>query len=199
MTVAFDPTQLGTFNDSIGLETTGGNGQIGLSARPALRGRCRSTAWSTNTARSSWAVSPTKSFTITNTGGTAVTITKSKPPIGGEFTPATELPEGTTIQAGESVTEQVTFAPTELGAAGEWLINGEDTTGLHAVLFTGIGANPVVDRNHEPPSQAANQGGVPQLGILHPLSNGQGSPARAKLRPCRDVQGSVRGTISPAA
>ncbi len=38
VTVAFDPTQLGTFNDSIGLETTGGNSAIGLSGTAGASG-----------------------------------------------------------------------------------------------------------------------------------------------------------------
>jgi hypothetical protein len=88
-----------------------------------------------------------------------VPITKSKPPLGGEFAPASELPEGTTIQAGETVTEQVTFAPTQAGfAEGEWLINGEDTSGLHHVLFTGAGATAV----GPPPSQIAGSPGALQ-------------------------------------
>ncbi len=56
-----------------------------------------------------------KSFTITNTGGTTVTLTKSKPPIGGAFAATTSLAEGTTIAPGASVTESVTFTPTGAG------------------------------------------------------------------------------------
>ena len=84
-----------------------------------------------------------ESFKVTNTGGVAVPILKSKPPIGGEFTATTSLPEGTTIRPGETLTETVTFTPTKTGPATDvWPINGEDTTGLHEVRFKGEGVAP---------------------------------------------------------
>ena len=85
--------------------------------------------------------SESRSFTITNTGGLAVAITKSKPPIGGAFTATTELSEGTTIAPGESVTETVKFTPTGTGPATDsWPINGEhNSTGVREVRFSGEG------------------------------------------------------------
>src|SRR5262249_44907779 len=83
-----------------------------------------------------------RTFTITNDGGTAVTIDKSKPPFGGAFaaSPPTSLPEGTTIEPSQSVTETVTFAPTSLGpAGGTWQITGDDGSGLQLIQFTGTG------------------------------------------------------------
>ena len=140
--VAFHPTAEGMFNARIGLTTSGGSGEIGLSGSAGRPGTLQIAPETSDFGSVLLGTTLTKSFTVTNTGGTAVPITKSKPPLGGEFTPASSLPEGTTIQAGESVTEQVTFAPTEAGlATGEWLINGEDTSGLHHVLFTGSGAS----------------------------------------------------------
>jgi iron transport multicopper oxidase len=140
VTVAFDPTKAGGFNDRIGLETTGGSGQVGLSGSAGSPGALQISGEVNEYGPVLIGESLTKSFTITNTGGTAVPITKSKPPISGAFVAATSLPEGTTIQAGESVIEQVTYSPTALGpATAEWQINGEDTTGLHKVQFTGTG------------------------------------------------------------
>jgi hypothetical protein len=144
VTVAFDPTQLGTFNDSIGLETTGGNGAIGLSGTAGASGALKITN-ETNEYGSATVggAAVSKSFTITNTGGTTVTITKSKPPVGGAFAATTSLPEGTTIAAGASVTESVAFTPTGPGyATGGWQINGDDTSGLHQVQFSGTGTVP---------------------------------------------------------
>ena len=88
----------------------------------------------------------TETFTVANTGGTAVTLTKSKPPDGGAFTALTSLAEGTTIQPGASVTETVSFAPTQTGqASGVWLINGNDAhPRVHEVQFTGVGVVPAV-------------------------------------------------------
>jgi hypothetical protein len=141
VTVHFDPLQTGSYSDALGLQTSGGSGQVGLSASAGTPGTLQIANLSNDFGSVALGTSLTKSFTITNTGGTAVPITKSKPPIGGEFAAVTSLPEGTTIQAGEALTEQVTFQPTALGAAsGEWAITGEDTSGPHVVLFTGIGA-----------------------------------------------------------
>ncbi len=143
VTVAFDPTQIGTFNDNIGLETTGGNGVIGLSGSAGSAGVLKITNETNDYGQAQVAGTVTKSFTIINTGGTNVTITKSKPPIGGAFAATTSLPEGTTIQPGESVIESVAFTPTGPGyASGVWQINGDDTTGLHQVQFSGIGTVP---------------------------------------------------------
>ncbi len=80
-------------------------------------------------------------FTLANTGGTSVEITKSKPPVGGEFAATTSLPEGSTIRPGESVNETVVFAPTASGeVSGSWAITGNDATGPHVVSFKGVGA-----------------------------------------------------------
>ena len=85
-----------------------------------------------------------KSFTVTNVGGTTVTVTKSKPPFGGEFSNTTSLDEGASIQPGQTVTESVTFTPTATGSAsGNWQINGDDWDRLHVVQFSGNGVPPL--------------------------------------------------------
>jgi hypothetical protein len=82
----------------------------------------------------------TRSFTVSNSGGTNVTITKSKPPSGGAFAATTTLSEGTTLTPGESLTETVSFTPTTPGStSGVWLITGNDSTGPHEVTFSGMG------------------------------------------------------------
>ncbi|HEY7829518.1 MAG TPA: choice-of-anchor D domain-containing protein [Solirubrobacteraceae bacterium] len=144
VTVAFDPTQAGTFNDIIGLETTGGNGAVGLSGTAGSSGVLKISNENNEYGQATvGGVAVSKSFTITNTGGTTVTLTKSKPPVGGAFAATTSLPEGTTIAPGASVTESVTFTPTGPGySSGTWQINGDDTTGLHQVQFSGMGTVP---------------------------------------------------------
>jgi hypothetical protein len=146
VTVSFDPTSKGIFSDEIGLDTTGGSSSVGLSGSADEPGRLQIESESTDYGPVAIGASVTRAFTIKNAGATAVTITKSKPPIGGAFTATTGLPEGTTIAAGESVSEEVSFTPRTLGeASGEWAINGDDTTGLHNVLFQGHGVGaPVV-------------------------------------------------------
>lgn len=193
VTVAFKPTSAGTFESAIGLETTGGNGQIGLSGSAGAPGTLAISGETLEYGSVLLGATSTKSFTIENTGGTAVPITKSKPPLGGAFAATTALPEGTTIQAGESVVEQVRFAPTELGpASGEWLINGEDTSGLHKVLFTGLGTKPSPETPETPPEEPGKSGTptsqspAPNAQASQPGSNApaQGiSPAREAAAP----------------
>jgi hypothetical protein len=144
ITVTFEPEATGTFSDEIGLETTGGNEAIGLSGSAAKAGTLQITDQSVQYGPVPVGSSATKTFTIENVGGSTVTLTKSKPPVGGAFAASTSLSEGTSIKPGESVTESVTFDPTSLGpATGVWLINGEkDTNGLQEVTFSGEGVEP---------------------------------------------------------
>ncbi len=144
ITVNFEPTTTGTFNDEVGLETTGGNQAVGLSGSASQPGTLEVTNETVEYGQVQVGSSELESFTIKNTGGSAVPITKSKPPIGGAFTATTSLPEGTTIEPGESLTEKVKFAPTSPGpATGVWEINGEkDTNGLQKVEFKGEGVLP---------------------------------------------------------
>jgi iron transport multicopper oxidase len=74
---------------------------------------------------------------LTNNGGTSMTITKSKPPahqVG--FRATTELDEGTILDPGQSVTLRVTFTATKVGHFTDtWLVNADDGTGLHTLVF----------------------------------------------------------------
>ncbi|HEV3034607.1 MAG TPA: choice-of-anchor D domain-containing protein, partial [Solirubrobacteraceae bacterium] len=144
ITVTFEPSATGSFNDEIGLETTGGNQAVGLSGSASLPGTLEITNETVEYGQVQVGSSELESFTIKNTGGSAVALNKSKPPIGGAFTATTALPEGTTIEPGESVTETVKFAPTSPGpATGVWELNGEkDTNGVQKVQFKGEGILP---------------------------------------------------------
>jgi iron transport multicopper oxidase len=136
--VTFDPTETGNFTGEIGLETTAGYGAVGLSGSAAPPGVLQIAGEQNAFGTVEVGKTATKSFTITNSGGTAVTITKSKPPSGGAFAATTALPEGTTVAPGETLTETVAFAPTAPGPANAtWAINGDDSTGLHEVAFSG--------------------------------------------------------------
>jgi len=141
--VTFDPTAAGNFSDKISLETTGGNGSIGLSGSAGSAGVLQITGEHSEFGPVLAGGSASRSFTVTNTGGTSVTITKSKPPSGGAFAPTSTLSEGTVVAPGESLTETVSFAPTAPGyASAVWAINGTDTSGLHEVSFSGSGTVP---------------------------------------------------------
>jgi hypothetical protein len=142
--VNFDPTSAGTYNDVLGLDSDGGNLSVGLSGTASTPGQLQINPLSTDYGNVVVGDSVSKSFTVKNVGGTTVTINKSKPPFGGEFSNTTTLDEGTSVQPGETLTESVTFAPTATGAAsGTWPITGDDSTGLHTIQFTGTGIPPL--------------------------------------------------------
>ena len=150
--VAFNASQTGSFASSIGLDTTGGDQSVGISASAGVPGNLEIAPVSADFGQVTVGTTATRSFTVTNAGGTDVTITKSKPPVGGAFAAITSLPEGDTIAPGASVVEQVTFTPTAVGAtSGTWAINGDDSSGLHDVEFTGSGVSPITGPISQPP------------------------------------------------
>ena len=130
--LAFDPTVVGQFADEIELDTTGGDEEIGVSATAGLPGLLEFSSEALDFGTAPFGSTAGKTFTITNTGGTNVTIQKSKPPFGGAFAPTTSLPEGTTVAPGQTLTEGVAFTPSALGPfTGSWEITGDDGSGLH--------------------------------------------------------------------
>lgn len=139
----FDPTAEGNFSGELALETSAGTAAVGLSGSAGTPGVLKVTGENNEFGNVTVGASTTKTFTLANTGGTAVTVTKSKPPTGGSFSAVSSLSEGTTILPGESLTETVSFKPAAPGyAAGTWTINGDDASGLHEVRFSGSGAVP---------------------------------------------------------
>jgi iron transport multicopper oxidase len=141
ITVTFKPTAIGKFSDQIGLDTSGGDEAVGLSGSAGTPGTLEVNSETNEYGDVPIGTSETGTFTVANNGGTAVTVTKSKPPVGGAFAAKTSLSEGTTIAPGETLTEQVAFAPNAVGpASGSWEINGNDAGGkLHSVHFSGVG------------------------------------------------------------
>ena len=139
----FQPTSIGNFQGEIGLETTGGNSTVALTGSAGSAGVLKIEDEHNEFGPVEVGGTTTRSFTVRNTGGTAVEITKSKPPSGGEFAPTTSLAEGTTLTPGEALTETVAFTPTALGdASGTWILNGTDIGGVHEVTFSGSGTVP---------------------------------------------------------
>jgi hypothetical protein len=138
--VTFDPTSEGSFGDELSMETSGGNGGLRLSGSAGPPGVLKITSEQNEFGEVAVGKTATRSFTVSNSGGTNVTITKSKPPSGGAFAATTTLSEGTTLTPGESLTETVSFTPTTPGStSGVWLITGNDSTGPHELTFSGTG------------------------------------------------------------
>jgi hypothetical protein len=138
--VIFSPTANGTYEDNLIVASDGGTVDVavtGASNSPAL---LQITPMSTNFGSTPVGTSVTKTFTLTNTGGSNLEISKSKPPVLGPFTATTTLPEGTTMTPGQSFTESITFTPTAVGATTDgWVITASDGQGVRTVQFTGAG------------------------------------------------------------
>jgi hypothetical protein len=163
--VTFTPTTAGNFSGEFGLETSAGNAVVDLTASAVTPGAIKVEGESLEYGKVTVGSSETESFTVTNTGGTAVPITKSKPPIGGEFTATTSLAAGTRIEPGESLKETVKFTPTTTGpTSAVWSIEGKDTTGLHDVTLDGEGVMaPTTFEVPTPPST------TPATSLVSPL------------------------------
>src|SRR5581483_2598687 len=138
--ISFDPTAIGSYEGAIELHTSAGPAAVQLTGAAAPPGVLQITPETLAYGGVVVGREATRSFTVSNTGGVAITIFKSKPPEGSEFAATSSLPEDTTIAPGESLVESVRFAPTATGAAsGTWLINGEGSSFVHEVQFTGQG------------------------------------------------------------
>ena len=142
VTVGFAPTKAIAYTDAITVVSSAGTLTVKLIG--------------SGTAHSKLVVSPrqikfgavpvgttaTITFIVSNTGGSPLVITRSKPPIGGfGFTATSSLAEGTTIDAGQQVTETVTFTPTSKARVKDsWSLNGDDGRGVITVSFSGSGS-----------------------------------------------------------
>ncbi len=138
--VSFEPTAIGSYEAILELQTSAGAAAVHLTGSAAPPGILQITPETLAYGGVGVGHEATRSFTVSNTGGVAITVFKSKPPDGGEFTATTALSEDTTIAPGESLVESVRFAPSATGeATGTWLINGEGSSVVHEVQFTGQG------------------------------------------------------------
>ncbi len=141
--VSFEPTAEGNFSGELVLHTSAGSSAIALAGSAGQPGVLKFTPEKLEYGNVQVGSTASKSFSITNTGGTNVTITKSKPPLGGSYTATSTLSEGTTIAPGETVTETVAFTPGAPGYnGGTWALNGTDVSGLHEEKLAGNGTVP---------------------------------------------------------
>ena len=138
--VDFAPSVNGTFTDNVIMASNGGTVDVAVTGSSDSPANLQITPMSTNFGSTLVGTPVIKTFTLTNTGGSNLTISKSKPPVLGPFTATTTLPEGTTMQPGQSFTESVTFDPSKVGATTDgWVITASDGQGVRTVQFTGTG------------------------------------------------------------
>jgi hypothetical protein len=139
-TVTFAPTAQGQFTDSLAVVSDGGSGQVALSGTATAPSVLVVTPLALPYGPVRLGQSSTQSFQLSNVGGSTLTITQSQPPGPGPFSATTSLPVGTTLAAGTSVTESVTFAPSDLGSVGaQWVVAANDGQGARTVTLSGSG------------------------------------------------------------
>ena len=139
--VTFAPTLNGSYSSTLEVDSNGGDVVIDITGNATSPGVLAIAPTSLDYGSVPVGSTSTKSFTVSNTGNTNLTITKSKPPSTGPFVASSLLPEGTTLAPGESQTETVVFAPTVPGTVTDtWMINANDGTGLWIIAFSGTGS-----------------------------------------------------------
>jgi iron transport multicopper oxidase len=143
VTFTFSPTQVGSFSDQVQVNTSAGDKQVPLTGTAALAGNLVLDPTTLDFGDVPAGQNKVLSFTITNNGGSRVTVTKSKPPgLAVGFTNQDDLQEGATIDAGQTQTLHVQFAPTVTGpAADHWVINADGNQGVLTLPLTGNGAS----------------------------------------------------------
>jgi iron transport multicopper oxidase len=141
-TITFAPTQVGQYDTALDIDSTGGGSTTFIDGEGGTPPQMQVSQENIEFGTVPVGTTATASFIVQNVGGTALTIDKSKPPVGSaSYTPVTSLGEGTTIQPGQSVTETVDFTPTTTGdQTAAWLIQGDDGSGLQTINFDGTGS-----------------------------------------------------------
>jgi hypothetical protein len=139
VTLAFSPTATGNFTDTLVVASNGGTQTVTLTATGTPPSELVLTPVSMAFGSVRLGQSSSEAFQLNNVGGSTLTITSSVPPTPGSFS-GSPLPVGTTIPAGGSLAESVSFAPSDVGAtSGTWTIGANDGQGPHALSFTGTG------------------------------------------------------------
>ena len=142
VTVNFAPTAVGSFTGSLVFETSAGPpGTVQLSGTAALAGNLVVEPTELDFGTVQVGQKNQLAFTLKNTGGSKVTVTKSKPPglkVG--FAPLDSLQEGTTVDPGATQTLHLQFAPQVAGSATDhWIINADGDQGVITVNLRGLG------------------------------------------------------------
>ncbi|HZW91181.1 MAG TPA: choice-of-anchor D domain-containing protein, partial [Myxococcaceae bacterium] len=141
VTLTFAPTAVGMFSDQVVVDSSAGQETVPLTGTAAVAGNLVLDPGSLQFGTVAVGQSKVLSFQISNNGGSRVTVTKSKPPgLAVGFTNQDNLQEGSTIDAGETKTLHVQFAPTQGGAATDhWTINADGNQGVLTLELTGTG------------------------------------------------------------
>jgi iron transport multicopper oxidase len=190
VTVRYKPTAVGPADDELTVKTTGGAETIGLSGTAGLGPHLEVApggGWDFGEVLVG--ASKTVAVTLSNTGDSPMTFTKSKFPTHPAFTVLDELPEGSTLAPGDQITLRVRFEPTVPGVVTDrWTLNAGDGTAVHEVPVTGNGTQP---RPEPEPESDPQPGPQPQ-----PVQDANSS---APLDPALILQPPALTPVVPAA
>ena len=186
VTVRYEPTAVGDFNDDLILDTTAGQKVVGLSGSAGLGPKLTLTpagGWDFGTV--TIGETKTVSLTVGNTGDSPMTITKSKSPTDARFTVLDMLDEATTIPAGESRTLRISFTPTDATTVSDaWTLNAGDGSGAHAIAVTGTGVEPIpVDPRLSTPCRLTPRPSTPRRSTRRPSIPRPSRPCRWRRTP----------------
>jgi hypothetical protein len=138
--VTFAPTAVGTFNDNLRVDSNGGIVDLPLSGSAAPPGKLTIDPLAIDFGKVAVGESKSVIFAVRNSGGSALTINKSKPPALGPFRALSTLDEGTVLPAGATLVETVVFTPTDTGEISDgWALTASDGSGSKTVAFSGSG------------------------------------------------------------
>ena len=142
-TASFAPTAAGLFTSEVDVETSTGTVEVPMSGTASTAPRLTVSSTAVNVGDTFVDATRTANVQVTNTGGSPLLITRSKPPSVNGFTVQGDIPEGTTLAPGASITGSVVFKPTAPGAASAaWELNGNDGLGIRLVTFSATGVIP---------------------------------------------------------
>ena len=172
VSITFGPTEVGEFDDGLHLRSNGGDFDVPITAHAAAPGLLVVSPLTLDFGTVDVGSSKTFSFTAANTGGTDITILRSKPGTGGWFLRGAELYEGAPLAAGASVVIPIEFAPMGAGPqSAYWTLNSNGLGGLQSLTFTGIGRDAGLAAIPDPAA-----GGWQANGVAHVLGPLRGSP-----------------------
>ncbi len=141
-------TYTGTIPSNVYVGFTGGTGgltdrhaveNVAITAGPPPPGALSMSASTLSFGNVNVGQSANGAFTLSNTGGTALSVTAVSAPAAPFNAPA-PLTVGTTINPGQTLTQNVTFSPTTTGpASGSYSITVNDGQPAHVVSLSGTG------------------------------------------------------------
>ena len=139
--LGFAPTAYGLFTGSLTVDAgAGGTAAVQLSGSSATPGQLSVAPNLIKFGNVAVGSVATRTFTVSNVGGTAVIVTKSQPPVANHFRATTALPEGVALSPGEKLTETVTFSPKAAGIFHDkWVINSTGSSAAVQVQLVGTG------------------------------------------------------------